>query len=190
MFVTGADDVGHREECDMKKAAMALLAFVVGNSAFAIDGTATVTGGEVQYFGAAEVQWLGSELLIKYTGEGSFILPGLTKARILAVGGGGGGAGICSASSAMANPFGAGAGGGAGGLVEVTNVFPAATYAVAVGAGGAGGASSSTHAAGRYNGATGGDITLTTNGVAVYNTGQPIKYNDFVLLDGMAMQQI
>ena len=166
VFVTGADDVGHREECDMKKAAMALLAFVVGNSAFAIDGTAIVTGGEVQYFGAAEVQWLGSELLIKYTGEGSFILPGLTKARILAVGGGGGGAGICSASSAMVNPFGAGAGGGAGGLVEVTNVFPAMTYAVAVGSGGAGGVSASAHAADRYTGTSGGDTTLTTNNVA------------------------
>ena len=72
-------------------AAAALLAAGNMNLLFAIDGTAMVTGGEVQYFGVSEVQWLnGTELLIKYTGEGSFILPGLSKARILAVGGGGG----------------------------------------------------------------------------------------------------
>ena len=48
----------------MKKAAMALLAFALGNSLFAIDGTATVTGGEVRFFGAAETMWLnGTELL-------------------------------------------------------------------------------------------------------------------------------
>ena len=153
----------------MARAVLALsLSSFFALSAKAVDGTATVTGGEVQYFGAAEVKWLnGTDLLLKYTSEGSFILPGLTKARVLAIGGGGGGAGVCSASGAMVSPFGAGAGGGAGGFVEVTNVFPATTYAVAVGSGGAGGVSASAHAADRYTGTSGGDTTLTTNGVVV-----------------------
>ena len=41
------------------------LAAVATSSAFAIDGTATVTGGEVQFYGAAETNWLnGTELLL------------------------------------------------------------------------------------------------------------------------------
>lgn len=128
----------------MKKAAMALLAFALGNSLFAIDGTATVTGGEVRFYGAAETMWLnGTELLLKFTGDGAFVLPSPAKVRVLAVGGGGGGGGVCTSRSAMTSPHGAGAGGGGGGFVDITAVFSAATYAVAVGAGGAGGASAS-----------------------------------------------
>ena len=150
------------------KAAPVLAALLAPLASFAIDGTATVTGGEVQFYGAAETNWLnGTELLLKFTGEGSFVLPGLTRARILAVGGGGGGAGVCTATSAMVSPYGAGGGGGGGGFIDATSVFASATYAVTIGAGGAGGASASGHSAGRYNGVSGGDTTLTTNGVAV-----------------------
>ena len=117
------------------------------------NGSVLVSGGEVQYFGAEDARWVnGNELLLKFTSEGSFVLPGQTKARILAVGGGGGGGGIRSASAAMVAPYGAGAGGGAGGLVELSNVFPPATYAVTVGAGGAGGASATTHSSPFYQG--------------------------------------
>ena len=150
--------------------ALTLIAPFFAFSAMAVDGTATVTGGEVQYYGVDEVTWLnGTELLLKFTGEGSFILPGKTKARILAVGGGGGGGGVCTASAAMTTYFGAGGGGGAGGFVEVTNVFSAETYAVAVGSGGAGGASATTHTSlrGRYTGTSGGSTTVSMGGSAL-----------------------
>ena len=147
--------------------ALALASFAPLAS-FAIDGSATVTGGQVDFYGVAETNWLnGTELLLKYTGEGSFILPGLSKARILAVGGGGGGAGVFSANNGMVNPLGAGAGGGAGGFVEVTNILSVATYAVEVGAGGAGGASDRSHSEGRYSGKSGGSSAITTNGVSL-----------------------
>ena len=144
------------------------LSALLAMPSFALDGTATVTGGEVQFYGVAETNWLnGTELLLKFEGEGSFILPGQSKARILAVGGGGGGAGVCTATSAMVTPYGAGGGGGGGGFIDITDVFSVATYAVTIGAGGAGGASASAHSAGRYNGVSGGDTSLMTNGVAV-----------------------
>ena len=144
--------------------AFSSLAILLAMPAGAIDGTATVTGGEVAFFGAAETNWLnGTELLLKFEGEGSFVLPGLSKARILAIGGGGGGGGICTASAAMTTYFGAGGGGGAGGFVEVTNIFSDATYSVVVGAGGSGGASSSSHTSlrGRYTGTSGGNTTIS-----------------------------
>ena len=136
---------------------------MVAGSAMAMDGTATVTGGEVQFYGAADVQWLnGTELLLKFTGEGSFVLPGKTKARILAVGGGGGGGGVYSGSNGMSGRFGAGGGGGAGGFVEVTNIFEAAAYSVVVGNGGDGGVSSNLLRS--PSGNDGGDTSISKNG--------------------------
>jgi hypothetical protein len=144
------------------------LAALVARPAGAIDGTATVTGGEVQFYGVAETNWLnGTELLLKFEGEGSFILPGLSKARILAVGGGGGGGGIFPYGEiGMSGVFGAGAGGGAGGFVEMTNVFSAATYSVTVGSGGPGGASSLERFGLLYTGSSGGSTQVSTNGIA------------------------
>ena len=129
----------------------------------AVAEEATVTGGLVEFFGA-ETNWLnGTELLLKFTGEGSFVLHGQTKARILAIGGGGGGGGICTASAAMTTYFGAGGGGGGGGFIETNDIFSAATYSVVVGEGGSGGASSSTHTTlrGRYTGKSGGNTTVS-----------------------------
>ena len=151
----------------VKWMAVAALAAGTFHTVSAMDGVATIMGGDVQYQGAADVQWVnGTELLLKFTGEGSFVLPDPATVRTLAIGGGGGGGGVCTASSAMMGQHGGGGGGGAGGFVDVTNVLPAATYVVAVGAGGAGGTSRSNHSSSYYPGTSGGDTTLSTNDVA------------------------
>ena len=148
-----------------------VLSFIIfsAGAAFGIDGSATVTGSEVKFFGATETNWVnGSELVITFAADGSFILPGQTKARILAVGGGGGGGGAYTGSGSFAGNYGGGGGGGAGGFVEVTNVFAAATYSISIGGGGAGGAYNNRHGtAYTYGGSSGGNTIVSTNEVAM-----------------------
>jgi hypothetical protein len=76
-------------------AALAALAALPATRAYAVDGSASVTGSDIVFYGATSTNWVnGSELILTFESEGSFILPGQTKARILAVGGGGGGGGV------------------------------------------------------------------------------------------------
>ena len=123
-----------------------LAAALVPTSALALDGSAVVSGGgTVAFAGASSTNWVydastGSyDLVLVYTNPatiGSFILPGTTKARILAVGGGGGGGGTYVQAKAN-EPYGGGGGGGAGGFMETNALFGAGSYSVSVGAGGA-----------------------------------------------------
>ena len=101
-------------------------------------GTELVTGTPVDYFGAAEVSRVGDDLLLKFTGAGSFTLPGTARARILAVGGGGGGGGSFRTATSGGN-YGGGGGGGAGAFVETNGMVSAGVYRVSVGSGGVGG---------------------------------------------------
>ena len=128
-------------------------------------GTVEITGAPVTYYGAAETNWIGGELLLTFTGTGVYKLPGTTAARILAVGGGGGGGGSNRSSSSPA----AGGGGGGGGLVETNALLSGATYVVSVGAGGAGGASGR-NALVVSAGASGGDSAIRTDGGAAVVT--------------------
>ena len=142
---------------------------MVIKAADSIDGEAEVTGVPVGFVGATETNWVynadtGSyDLLLKFTGAGSFTLPGTTKASILAVGGGGGGGGTYSMASAN-QPNGGGAGGGAGGMVETNSLFGAGVYSVSVGTGGAAGRRVTLHPATGYPGGDGKDTTILTDG--------------------------
>ena len=135
-------------------------------AADSIDGQVEITGAPVSFVGAASTNWVDGDLLIEFTGAGSFTLPGTTKARILAVGGGGGGGGTYAYASAN-QPYGGGGGGGGGGLVETNDLFGAGSYSVSVGAGGAGGPRVSTHlATADYSAEDGGDTTILINGAS------------------------
>ena len=162
-----------REKMNMKRVLtvfawlMTLAGGACALTASAAEGEETLPGGgTVSYVGAAEVGRIGTDLLLKFTGAGTFTLPGTTKARVLAVGGGGGGGGNSRRNpSSATKPFGAGGGGGAGGLVERDGLLSAATYAVTVGAGGAGGVSSLSYASITAGGA-GGKTTVLKGGAA------------------------
>ncbi len=128
-----------------------------------LSGDVVVTGGgTISFTGASATNWIGGDLLLVYsntTASGTFVLPGTTKARVLAVGGGGGGGGSSRRNAASATKaFGGGGGGGAGGFVEKSGeLLSAGTYAVTVGAGGAGGSTATSSAsitAGEDGGAT------------------------------------
>ena len=153
-------------------AAVALSFFAFASFA-AETGSATAPGGGViKYTNADVVQQFGNgEILLVYTNAAAtgatFEFPGTTSARILAVGGGGGGGGAYyKGTVGLSGLFGGGGGGGAGGMIEVTNLYGAATYTVKVGAGGAGGVltSDSTLRGVATDGESGGDTTITTNG--------------------------
>ena len=148
-------------------AVTALLAFSASFASTAaaaetLSGDVVVTGGgTISFTGASATNWIGGDLLLVYsntTANGTFELPGTTKARVLAVGGGGGGGGNCRRNASSASKvFGAGGGGGAGGLVSREGLLDAGAYAVTVGAGGAGGRSATAYAsitAGESGGAT------------------------------------
>ena len=122
-----------------------------------MSGEVQVTGARVQYFGVAETNWVDGDLLLKFTGAGSFTLPGTSKAQILAIGGGGGGAGMFGRG--YQSPFGGPGGGGAGGFVETNAFLAGATYSVNVGAGGAGGLKSSSPSA-DFSGKNGSDTVI------------------------------
>ena len=126
----------------------------------AIRGTAIVTGTPIDFYGAAATNWVDGDLLLKFTGAGSFTLPGTAKVRVLAVGGGGGGGGAdywgCE------DPYGGGGGGGAGGFVETNLLMSTATYVVGVGVGGAGGTSSGSD----FVGKDGGDSVIYRESVS------------------------
>ena len=105
-------------------------------------GSATMPGGaKVDFQNVAATNWVGGELVLKYTtttGSHGFTLPGTAIADVLVVGGGGaGGTGDSTASGSAALNHGAGGGGGAGGFVESNDVvFAAGDYSVSVGKGG------------------------------------------------------
>ena len=135
-------------------------------AAGSFDGNVEITGAPVSFAGVAATNWIDGDLLIKFTGAGSFTLPGTTAARILAVGGGGGGGGTYAYASAN-QPYGGGGGGGGGSLVETNDLFGAGTYSVAVGVGGAGGVRDEMHSdESDYSGKDGGDTAILTNGVS------------------------
>ena len=131
-------------------ATFALAAGVVAGgalSARALTGEEKVFGdGVVVYTNASEVSWIDytvdgdprRDLLLAFTNSAeaaSFVLPGTTKAWILAIGGGGGGGGLFR--NGGTSTYAGGGGGGAGGFIELTNeLISAGVYAVAVGKGG------------------------------------------------------
>ena len=110
-------------------------------------GSIEVTGAPVEFFGAATNFWVYNEetktndLVLGFTGAGTYKLLGTTSARILAVGGGGGGGSAYYKSTryGFTSPYGGAGGGGAGGFVETNDLMLGeAVYSVSVGAGGAG----------------------------------------------------
>ena len=129
----------------------------------AFSGTAYVTGAPIEFAGVTGTNWINGELILKFTGAGTFKLPGSSQARILAVGGGGGGGGACNALKGFTGNYGGGAGGGAGGFVETNDLFGAALYTVSVGAGGGGGKKGSSSSA-DYSGSNGGDTLIAADG--------------------------
>jgi len=132
-----------------------------------LSGSATVPGGGVVTFEDASItNWVDGDLVLIYTNAtetGSFTLPGITAARILAIGGGGGGGGAVRRATTDTSMYGGGGGGGGGGFVETNALFGAATYTVCVGAGGAGGVSHSTFA-NVTSGGSGGDTSILLDG--------------------------
>ena len=123
-------------------------------------GTEIVTDAPIDYFGAAEVTRIGNDLLLKFTGAGSFTLPGTAVARILAVGGGGGGGGSFKNATANGN-YGGGGGGGAGAVVQKDGTLSAGIYKIGVGVGGAGGVISAKRpTALDFSGGDGGDTVI------------------------------
>ena len=144
-------------------AAAAIALSLFANDSFAEDGQITAPGGGViKYFGAESATIVpgSNDVLLKFLGEGSYELPGMTKARILAIGGGGGGGGTYNGNIGFTGDYGGGAGGGAGGFVETNGYFDAATYTVSVGAGGAGGKKGSSTST-NYVGGDGGDTVIS-----------------------------
>ena len=163
----------------MRKTAVAAAlaaAFAFASRAEEISGSAVVSGGGVVDFtGASTTNWVYNadtssyDFILTFTNtssDGSFTLPGTTKARILAVGGGGGGGGAYRLAAAN-QPYGGGGGGGAGGIVETNDLFGAGSYSVTVGSGGAGGAMGTAHnASSDYSGTDGGDTSILLDGGA------------------------
>ena len=149
---------------------LALVAILTPLAASAIDGVVTMPdeqgGGAIAFTNAAAQSWVTNpdgtqDLLLKFTADnpGTFVLPGATKARILAIGGGGGGGGAYT--SGFSGNYGGGGGGGAGGFVDSSNILYKATFQVTVGAGGPGGALGSIHGTTiNYNGKDGGDTII------------------------------
>ena len=162
--------------CSLRTLACAFsLATILAMPAGAVDGTYTIPtgGGVVAVTNADEVTWVGDDLLIKFTtnstsalAPGSFTLPGVSKVRILAIGGGGGGGGAyLKGTAGYSGNYGGGGGGGAGGFVDTNGFYSAATYSIVVGKGGVGGKIDASHGTQyNYNGENGDDTTITTNG--------------------------
>ena len=112
-------------------AALAALGFVPARA----DVQSLVDEGKITWT-AADEDWIDGELILTFNDPdeaGTLTLPGLTRARILAVGGGGAGGAVGTPQ----NNRGAGGGGGGGGFLEIGPVMlDGGDYDITVGAGG------------------------------------------------------
>ena len=112
-------------------AALAALGFVPARA----DVQSLVNEGKITWT-AADEDWIDGELVLTFNDPdeaGTLTLPGLTSARILAVGGGGAGGAVGTGN----NNRGAGGGGGGGGFLEIGPVMlEGGDYDITVGAGG------------------------------------------------------
>ena len=136
-------------------------------------GTVDVTGAPISFQGAAETNWVknakgGYDFLLKFTGAGTYTLPGTTKARILAIGGGGGG-GATYRGATSGSTYGGGGGGGAGALVETNDMYSAGVFCVNVGVGGAAAALGTSRTVVDYSGQDGGRTFILNNSTVCVN---------------------
>ena len=132
-----AKSMNHSLKALLSAAAAIALSLFANDSFAEISGKATMPNGAIVNFtSAAATNWVGGELVLKFTNvnqAASFSLPGQAKARILAVGGGGAG-GTIPATGYTKAP---GGGGGGGGFVERELTLQKDVYNITVGKGGA-----------------------------------------------------